>query len=120
MSAPPRASVEQIREALSASRGNVSAAADRLGIARNNLYKRALNNGIDPGSYRPRRLVEQPAAPRGAVRSMRVPITLYDQLREAKFDLQAKLRRDLDEADVLAAFMADGFGAWLARRLGQE
>ena len=51
---------------------------------------------------------------------MRIPVRLYDQLREAKFDLQARLRRDLDEADVLDLFMGDGFDAWLANRLRRE
>lgn len=119
MSAPPRVSVGQIHEALSAARGNVSQAADRLGIARNNLYKRALNNGIDPNAFRPTRVAPPEVGRRvGAVRAMRVPVTLYEQLRQAKFDIQAKERRELDEVAVLEQFMGDGFADWLARRLG--
>ena len=41
-------------------------------------------------------------------------------VREAKFDLQAKLRRDLDEAEVLGLFVADRFEGWLDEQLGRK
>ncbi len=48
----PRVTVEQIKAAMEATKGNVSASARVLGMARNNLYKRCVSSNIDPRSYR--------------------------------------------------------------------
>jgi hypothetical protein len=42
----------------------------------------------------------------------------FERLRQAKFDLMARIRQDVDEGRVLELFMADEFVAWLTRRLG--
>lgn len=122
MSAPPRVSVTQIRETLEATGGNVQAAAARLGVARNNLYKRIINNGLSRELANVRQASKAgraEAAPAPHPRSIRVSPALYSRLREAKFDLQAKLRQELDEADVLEAFVGEAFEEWLAEKLGR-
>ena len=69
------------------------------------------------GRRRPRRTPAVPV-PR-TVRSVRVSLELFACLRNAKFDLQHKLRREMDEGDVLAAFAEDAFEAWLEQRLAR-
>jgi hypothetical protein len=38
--------------------------------------------------------------------------------RGLRFDLRAKLRADIDESDVLAAFVREAFPGWLREKLG--
>jgi hypothetical protein len=51
-SRPRKVTVDQIRAALLACEGKVAQAAKRLGVARNNLYKRLANSGISPDEFR--------------------------------------------------------------------
>lgn len=52
MSAPPRISRDLIADALTCRDGNVSAAAEDLGISRRGLYDRLQAFGINPADYR--------------------------------------------------------------------
>lgn len=106
MSAPQRVSGEQIKEALRATGGNMSAAAARVGIARNNFYKRVAGLGVDLGESRGTGL-----------RSVRLSAAIFAQLREAKYDLQHRLRLDLDESAVLTMFAQEAFAGWLEQKL---
>lgn len=122
MGASPRVSIDQVREALVRWEGNMSATARELGIARNNLYKRIVRSGLDVDAIRAagcgktdRHGKTTEPAPRA--RPVRLVAAHRALLREAKFDLQHKLRRELDEDDILATFIEEAFGAWLRAKL---
>lgn len=107
MSAPLRVPSERIREAITKAGGNVTAAAADVGMARQNIRRRLEDLGV--GHAELTRL-------RGQQRSVRVSGELFAKLREAKFDLQQRLRRELDEGAVLEMF-AETFDRWLAGKL---
>ena len=58
-----RVTVEQIREALRVTGGQIAPAARILGLARNNLYKRLANNKMSPDSFRGNSARSAPATP---------------------------------------------------------
>jgi hypothetical protein len=58
-----RVTVEQIREALRVTGGQIAPAARILGLARNNLYKRLANNKMSPDSFRGNSATSAPATP---------------------------------------------------------
>lgn len=109
MSAPVRVPGARIREAIENAGGNVTQASRDVGLAANSLRKRLEGVGVDPGEL---------ARLRGQQRSVRVSGELFAKLREAKFDLQQRLRRELTEGEVLEMF-AETFEGWLAGRLGR-
>lgn len=117
------ASADQVRAALAASGGNVSDAAESLGIARKNLYVRLAALGVSPDDYRAGApIVTRPRAQRpGPPRPVRVSRSFYlrpDQARaidDACLDLPAVLRERLSPSQVLERFMDDGFAEWVAR-----
>jgi hypothetical protein len=114
MSAPPRVSNEHLRAAIEATGGNLSAAAGVVGIARQNFRKRLEDSGVGPAELA--RLRDEAQR---AVRTLRLPGDVFERIRSAKFDLQAKLRIELDEAAVLGLFMGDAFETWLQQKLGR-
>ena len=107
MSAPKRISDGRITEAIAASHGNVTHAAEALGMARKNLYERMAGMGILPSTSRP-----------GPRLPVRIPPEQAELLRQASFDLQAKRRTEMTGSDVLAEFIAEAFGPWLESKLG--
>ena len=114
MSAPRRVSNAHVKAAIEATRENITQAAETLGIASNNLRKRLEGVGMGPAE-----LAQLRGEAQGSVRSLRVSADVFETLRQGKFDLRAKQRRELDEATVLAEFVADGFEGWLAAKLGR-
>lgn len=121
-----RVSAEQIRSALAECHGNMLATADRLGMARQTLYKRVTALGLDPSQHR---IAVQASAPRPARpsrRSLRVVRGFSlrpDQLKaleDARFDLPAVLRVRFSPSSVLERFIDDAFAAWLQAKLGTK
>lgn len=103
MSGPQKVTGAALRRVLEETGGNVTEAARRVGIAPVNLRKRLPGIGIELAALRAE----------GTARSVRISAELFAQLREAKFDLQHKLRVDLDEAAVLAMFAREALAEWL-------
>src|SRR5688572_23625994 len=116
MPAPKRISDASVREAITSWRGDVSQAARSVGISRNSLRKRLELLGVDLAeARRDVRALPPPPSPsslpiRTAPR-MRAPVRVLPaheaRLREAKFDLMARYRLDMDESAILATFIEE-------------
>lgn len=117
MGAPKRVPDQRIRAALEARQGNVQAMSEDLGLARNNLYARMRALGLDPDNHRPAALKVGNIVTKHGRLAIRVKSEHEQALREAKYDLQAKLRRDMDEGSILAAFFEEAFSEWLKAKL---
>lgn len=178
MSAPETVPRERIREVVTKWKGNIQAAADELGLNRNNLRERVQRMGLDLEALRhptlegrryPSRVappIKGSASPRGdplsrvppplggtarksgtaifqsgdgkprligmqtaardeqPIKTTRKPLAhtrlLPDQqeeLREAKYDIQARFRTDLGESEILQQFFYEEFPGWKARKL---
>jgi DNA-binding transcriptional LysR family regulator len=114
MAAPQRVNLEEIREALTAYGGNVTAAAERLGITRNGLHKRLELAGLDVREFRPK--AQQQARP-GASVALRVSKEAQDALREAAFDLAFWRRREHTPSEVvLEQLVSEALPPWLASK----
>jgi hypothetical protein len=121
MSAPKRIPDEAIRRAITDSKGNVAAAA--LRTSANNLRTRLFNLGVELEALRTGAKATTVCAGIGTKRRPTPPrVTPEHQelLREAKFDLMAHFRRDVDETGVLQAFIDEEFLGWLKRKLGGD
>ena len=108
MSAPKRVSDARILEALTRWRGNVAASAQDVQISPNNFRARMKTLNVNLAAFRAgetvaRRVAEgTPQAPEGIkgakVRSPgRVSPAVQVRLREARWDLQALYRMEVDE-----------------------
>lgn len=169
MSARKRIADDAVVQAIQTWRGNVTAAAEALGLAPVNLRKRLACLGIDlpllrrlkgTGIYETHRHVSTPMSttrtdgaggthrpqrnksaagifPRVAARTTLAtvdepdammarpkpptPIRLtppqVEKLRDAKFELQYRIRAELSESVILQQFFEDRFPAWLKARL---
>ncbi len=111
MAAHPKVTAAQVAGAIERWHGNVAAAASELGIRREHLRERLDRLGKPAESYRP-------TGPRQG--TIRVLPEHRERLRQAKFDLQAARRREVDETEVLAEFITDAFEAWLGAKLRQS
>lgn len=60
--------------------------------------------------------LESPARKLANHRTVTVLPEHFELLKEAKWDLQARLRKDFSEASVLGMFIAEMFHAWLDRK----
>ncbi len=112
MPAIARTSVEQIKAALREHGGNVTAAAEQLGMATNNLRTRIENAGVDLRAFR-----DEAVARGDSARNLRVRSRQFELLRQASFDLSYLTRREYGPEKVFDEFMADAFEGWLAARL---
>jgi hypothetical protein len=92
-----------IRESLARWGGNVAAASREVDMAPVNFRKRLSALGLRP--QRARRIIA------------RLEAVQLEALRQAKYDLQARERRDLDESAILCAFFSDAFASWLHSKL---
>lgn len=124
MGAHPRLSTDRIRESVEKWRGSLQAASKDLGIARNNLYKRVARIGLDLEARRSGQpSVKDPALPiLGAVRKrllmvVRLTPTQRQRLREARWDLQARFRVELNDELILGQFFDEAFAEWLRGKL---
>lgn len=116
MPAHKRVSNEEVRNAIMRREGNVTAAAEDVGMARQNFRRRLQDLGIEAAT-----LNERSPGPLTSRPRRHAPVRLRAAhellLREAKYDLAAKLRRDVDEAGIAAAFFEEAFAEWLERKL---
>ncbi len=146
-------------------RGNVTAAADALGIAPINLRKRLSGLGVDLSLLRRLKDTGIHGTNRNVPVSTGVPETMFggrnnsasgifprladrptlasvstdamitrpkalapirlgpeqvEKLRDAKFELQYRLRVEVTESTILQQFFADTFEPWLKKRLEQR
>lgn len=119
---------EAIKEALHRWGGNVSGAARELGIRRRTLLERIEVMGIDlavlrnapaPAHMPTKELVG--LTPERSHRPKRVVVSLrpdhLELLREARWDLQAILRREISEQELLHRFLDVGLQAWISEQL---
>ena len=111
MPAAEKVSVAQIQAALQASDGNIVAASNELGVSAKCLRKRIT-------AYELAEIRTRANKGRRVSRNLTLRPEMFDLLREAKFDLAARLRIELTEVDVLKRFMADRFEGWLQEQLG--
>jgi hypothetical protein len=125
MPAPKRVPDSVVLKAITDTRGNVTAAADLTRMSRQNLSKRLEALGVNLAALRAGE--PQPPPPpaqagglllrRKKVRPIHLSLEIRETLRQGKFDLQAKMRAELEDSDVLAAFVRDAFPGWLRKRL---
>jgi hypothetical protein len=103
MPAPKRVPDGAIAASLERWRGNVTAAAREVEMAPTNFRKRLAALGLQPA--------------RSARTVARLQPAQLDALRQAKYDIQARERRDLDESLILQRFFAAAFESWLRAEL---
>jgi hypothetical protein len=118
-----------IRESIVQWSGNVQAAAEQLGMSRNNLYKRLVALGVEPAALRRGRRsagVSSVAPSDLPVKTLRIRLTArvlpahVDRLRQAKYDLSARYRVETDETTILAQFIDEALDGWLAGKLAAK
>lgn len=144
MARPRRFSDEQLFAALDLWGGNVKAAAEHLGLRRDNLRARlalASARGLVPrnavrASYaeacRKNRAALYPehereptlqvvsgstTTPSKQPKAPRVRPDLAARIQQGRFDIQAAARMEFDATDVLSLFIEEAFDEWLANKL---
>jgi hypothetical protein len=124
MPAPERVSLDVIKAALERWTGNVTAAAEDVGIHPNNLRKRLEAARVDPDAYRPPKRPEPPDSPVPTVRRrpprLRILPRHVEELSEARLDVLARYRVETDEQLLLDQFLDEQLAAWIVAKLGSS
>ena len=117
MPAPVRVSIDQIKDALHQTKGNVEHAAALVAMSANNLRKRLGVAGIDVNTFRATAPTDHRAPLMAVTRLQRETL---EKLRQAAFDLAYVRRREHTQGEILEEFIAEAFGPWLATKLADK